>query len=366
MIGVLGASGAVGRAAVTALREAGLGPLRLGARRPHALPADGAAERVAVDATDPRSLAAFCAGLTVLLNCAGPTYELQERMAVAALAAGSDYVDVGGDDPVAEALAARGAPPQGRSVVLSAGTLPGLSVIVPRWLAGRSPGGTRLVAYAGGLEPCTRTVAEEVLLSLTVGGAGGEAFGHSLAAWRHGRRAEKVLRITEDADVPSFPDRAVAHPLLTAESERLAAALGLAELDFYNVHPGPRVRALFAQLPTLDTTAGSARDRVIDRLTAAASVDLAGREPYYRMLFTLTGQHGSRSATVRSGDSYRLTAAVAVLAVRAVLAGEIKPGLHYGGEVLNPHWAVDEINRGGAARVEEVGELSTAYEVGAL
>ncbi|MER7168877.1 NAD(P)H-binding protein [Micromonospora sp. NPDC000207] len=365
MIGVLGASGAVGRHAVQALREAGYGPLRLGARRTERLStADG--EVVAVDVTDARSVAAFCTGLRVVLNCAGPTYALQERMASAALAAGAHYVDVGGDDPVHEKLTAAEAVRGGARVVLSAGTLPGLSALVPRWLAGRWPGAGRLVCHAGGVERCTETVAADFMLSLTVGGAEGEPFGVPLAAWRHGRRVPRALRVVEDAEVPYFPDRATLQPILTAEAERLAATLDLTELDNYNVHPGPRVRALFARLPTLGLDDPGARAAAISRLITAAEVDLAGRRPYYRMVFTLDGPEGPRTAVVSTPSSYRLTAVTGVLAVRAVLDGAVPPGLHFGGEVLDPGWVVDEINRGGAAEIRVPGHDDEAYEEGTL
>jgi hypothetical protein len=344
VIGVLGASGAVGRFAVAALRDGGCGPLRLGARRPERLsPADG--EVTAVDITDAASLAAFCDGLDVVLNCAGPTYALQETMALAALAAGAHYVDVGGDDPVHEKLA--GVLASDATVVLSAGTLPGLSALVPRWLAGRRPGGGRLVCHAGGLERCTETVAADFMLSLFVGGAHGEPFGAPLAAWRNGRRASRALRVAEDAEVPYFPDRATIQPILTAENERLAAMLGLAELDNWNVHPGPRVRALFTRLPGLAPADAAAR------LITAAEVDLAGRDPYYRMVFTLDG---ARTAVVATDSSYRLTAFIGVLAVRAVLDGQITAGVHFAGEALDPQWTVTEVNRSGVAEITVPGE----------
>ncbi|WP_430785148.1 NAD-dependent epimerase/dehydratase family protein [Actinoplanes sp. G11-F43] len=353
MIGVLGASGAVGRHAVRALRDSGCGPLRLGARRTAAL-STGDGQVSAVDVTDARSLTDFCAGLTVLLNCAGPTYALQERMAVAALAAGAHYVDVGGDDPVHEKLTASGAAAGDRAVVLSAGTLPGLSALVPRRLASRWPECGRLESYAGGLEPATATVAEDFLLSLSVGGAHGEPFGTPLAAWRHGRRALRALRVVEDAAVPSFPDRGTLQPILTAEAERLAATLGLAELDNYNVHPGERVRSLFARLPTL---AAEGRNDLAGRIITAADVDLAGRDPYYRMRFVLSGADAEHTAVVTARSSYRLTAAVGVLAVRAILDGTVPAGPHFAGDVLDPGWVIDEINRSGAADIAVLDDL---------
>ncbi|NEA15135.1 NAD(P)H-binding protein, partial [Streptomyces halstedii] len=94
MIGVLGASGAVGRAAVRELRALGHTGLRLGGRTPSALHAvagedpTGQDETVRADATAPDGLRAFTEGCAVVLNCVGPTYLLRATVASAALAAG--------------------------------------------------------------------------------------------------------------------------------------------------------------------------------------------------------------------------------------------------------------------------------------
>ncbi|HSA48744.1 MAG TPA: saccharopine dehydrogenase NADP-binding domain-containing protein, partial [Yinghuangia sp.] len=81
LIGVLGATGSVGLAALRELRAMGFTDLRLGGRRTAALHgvADelgGACEPFTVDADDPEALRSFARGCAVVLNCAGPTYRL--------------------------------------------------------------------------------------------------------------------------------------------------------------------------------------------------------------------------------------------------------------------------------------------------
>jgi hypothetical protein len=359
----------VGRFAVESLHASGFRALRLGARRVDALPTGPDVDAVQVDARNRDDVAAFCAGLRVLVNCAGPSYELKDSVAAAALAAGADYVDVGGDDPAHEALAAAGTVRDGRTAVLSAGTVPGLSVLVPRWLAGAEPAEklTRLVAYAGGLERCSPTVAADIMLSLTVGGADGEPFGHPLAAWRNGRRALRVLRSTEDAELALYPERVALQPILTAEIERLARTLGLDEADWYNVYPGAQVRSLFSQLPTLPVHTPVDRAAVEQRMVTASEVDLAGQDTYYRMAFTLSGPDATRTAVVRAPSSYRITAFVAVAAARAMLDGRVPPGLHFAGEVLDPGWVVDELRRSGIAEVStDTDAAEDGFEEGIL
>ncbi|WP_436791600.1 saccharopine dehydrogenase NADP-binding domain-containing protein [Yinghuangia sp. YIM S10712] len=345
MIGVLGATGSVGLAALRELRAMGFTDLRLGGRRTAALHgvADelgGGCEPFTVDADDPEALRSFARGCAVVLNCAGPTYRLVDTVAVAALAEGAHYVDVAGDDPAAEKLTAKGMPAGDSSVVLSAGALPGLSSLLPRWAARRDfERVTALTAHTGGMEECSPTVAADMMLSLTTGGADGAAYGQALAAWRDGRREPGALRAVEDAAVPGFPDRAALVPFLSGETERLAADIGLVTADWFNVYPGPQVRAALGRLPG-QLAQGADTDTLAEDMIRAANLDLAGRSPYYAMVFTLTGESGGRArtrrVTVRTPSSYRLTAAVGALAVRAVASGQVPPGLHFACDALDP------------------------------
>ncbi|MFF2505876.1 saccharopine dehydrogenase NADP-binding domain-containing protein [Streptomyces sp. NPDC058067] len=378
VVGVLGASGVVGAAAVRTLSALGAGTLRLGARRPGAvaevarsLPG-GSAETWAVDLDDPDRLAQFCAGCTVVLNCAGPSYLVRGRVARAAFAGGADYVDVAGDDPAHAELSPLDLVGLGRSAVLSAGMLPGLSALLPRWLAQRGAGadhatpprtghggaaGGRLTAWTGGLERCSRTVAADLLLSIGTGRTGpadGSAgpvpsYGESLAAWRGGRRASRALCAEDHAELPFFPGAVAVRPYLSSEAERLARALDLDGLDWFNVFPGHRVRdALGALGGFLAECAGQAErwtaeepgrtlDAAADRLARASDLDLVGRRAYYRMVFALEAASGvTTTAVLGTGDSYRLTATIGALAVVSCLAGRVPPGLHYAAEVLDP------------------------------
>ncbi|MET9990479.1 saccharopine dehydrogenase NADP-binding domain-containing protein [Streptomyces mutabilis] len=374
VIGILGASGAVGRAAVRELRALGRTGLRLGGRTEAALRAvaeedsAGRDETVRADAGAPGGLRAFTEGCDIVLNCVGPTYRLRATVASAALAAGAHCVDVAGDDPAAEDLLAAGDPARdGRTVVLSAGALPGLSSLLPRWLAGQGlDGASALTAHCGGLETCSPTVAHDLMLSLTSGGAEGAAYGEPLAAVRGGRRVPRALRTAEDTGHRAFPGRVALQPYLSGESERLATDLGLDRLDWYNVHPGPAVRALLNLLPGR-LAAGDDPAELADRLILAADLDLAGRRPYYVMDFELSGTAAGRPATagltLRAASSYRLTATVGALAVDAVLRDGVPPGVHFACDVLDPDTVVRHLRTRGAADLRLTGAAAGADQV---
>jgi hypothetical protein len=353
VIGVLGATGRVGAAAARAL--APKHPVLLGGRRAEplrTLAAELGADVHVVDLDDPSGLDAFAARCRVVVHCAAPAFGIGDRVARAAARAGADYVDVSGDALLCERLTV---PPAPRVAVLGAGVIPGLSALLPRWLSARTGGIARLTGYAGGVEPCSPGVARDMLLSLDTGGPGGAGYGEPLAAWRGGRRVSRALRAEEDATAPLFPGRVALQPFLAAEAERLARGLGLDTLEWFNVHPGPHVRATMRRLRTLDA------ERAVAELVRAAELDLAGQAPYHLMVFRADERH---TLVVRSRDSYALTGTVAALAAVAVAGGQVKPGVHYACDALDPDEVLDGIER--AARVELLDHDGSLVEEGAL
>ncbi|WP_277212239.1 saccharopine dehydrogenase NADP-binding domain-containing protein [Isoptericola croceus] len=350
-VAVVGASGSIGGELVRLLATlSGSVPLRLrlGGRRAHALLATAEAlrgttagraldvETQVCDVWDDTSLATFCAGADVVVSVAGPTYRIGGRIALAAVAAGAGYVDVGGDDPLLEALA-RHASGHGSPVVASAGALPGASALLPRYLAALLPQGDALTAHVGGMEACSTTVAEDMLLSLSRGGPDGTPFGTPLAAWVAGEVRQRALEVAPAHHLPGARGPVVGQPFLSAETARLAAALGLRSASWWNLWTDGHAWSVLSTLPVLlqDPTT-STRD-IVGHLCRAAELDVLGRRPWYLMRFRLahTGSGQEVVAELRTDSSSLVTALVATTAVRTVLT---TPGLGTGfaADLLDP------------------------------
>jgi Saccharopine dehydrogenase NADP binding domain len=341
MIGLLGATGAVGQATAAELRALAAGDLRLGARRRTSETLDSAAKVSIVDIDDDDALARFCADCRVVVNCAGPSHRFLDRVALAALSAGADYVDAAGDDPVHERLASFVPPAGEHTVIVSAGMMPGLSGLLPRWLASHGFDRLdRLTAYVGGLDRFTLAAAGDYLASLRNG------YGESLASWRNGRRAPATLEPLRDIELPFFAGPITAYPFLSTETERLARALKIGEVNWYNVFGDGRALAAISRLHG-SIHAGVDLDVAAVELVAAAEIDVAGRTPYQLLVFQLDGETGgmarTRSLMLRARDSYRLTGCVAAFATAVLLRGDVHPGLHYAADVLDPEGVVERL-----------------------
>ncbi|MEU6217657.1 saccharopine dehydrogenase NADP-binding domain-containing protein [Streptomyces sp. NPDC047022] len=347
-LAVLGGYGAVG--AVAARELAAAHPearLRIGGRR--LAEATRCADRLgdraepyAVDLNNTASLATFCAGSSVVVNCAGPSYRVLDTVAAAALAVGADYVDAGGDEPVHRALSERDPAGRGRAAVLTAGMMPGLTGLLPRWLAAQGVDEPeRLLGYVGTMDRLTPAGAGDYLLSL------GGAYGEAQSAWRNGTRVLRVLQPLNDIELPFFPGTVSAYPYLSYEVERLARDLGLATVDWYNVFDGgSRMLKALGRLQGA-MTGQSALEPAARELIDAAGLDLFGRDPYQLFVLELTGRSAGRETVralvLRGTDTYELTGAVAAFATGALLAGTVPAGVHYAAEVLDPGLVVERL-----------------------
>lgn len=136
-VGVIGAYGATGEPLVRELAERTDARLLLGGRR-EARAQDlagrlgGSHRATRVDVFDRRSLDSFCADVDVVVNCAGPSQFVGDRVARAAVNAGRQVIDVGGSEEVFSELTSSWTEPErrGLSVIVDAGWIPGLSGVL--------------------------------------------------------------------------------------------------------------------------------------------------------------------------------------------------------------------------------------------
>jgi hypothetical protein len=323
VIGIVGGYGAVGTHAARLLAEAGAGPLRIGGRDPArarraAATLPGAAEAAVVDIADDVSLAAFVEDCEVVVDCAGPSYRTGARVARAARA---HHVSAGGDTPSDHAGT--------RCAVFAAGALPGLSGLLPRWLAAREFDDVHgLTCYAGVLGRFTATGAEDYLHDVL----GGDH--EPLAAWREARPRAAALTRRPAVTLPFFPREVGVVPYLDTEGEHLARALALTEGRWYTVLDGEH---LGVALDAARTLPGA---DAVARLCRAAALDTAGRTPYVILLLqldgTAAGREITRTAVLRSPGIAELTGAMTAAATLSVLNGEVPAGTWRAAAVLDP------------------------------
>ena len=165
-----GATGFVGDATARLAIEYGLRPVLAGrdAVKLEKLASELSVERRVFDLRDPHKIAQALKDVAVVLHCAGPYVNTYKPMVDACLRNGTHYLDLTGEIPVYEALAARDAEAKARGIMIMPGV--GFDVVPTDCLAvhlkQRLPSATRLtLAFQSegptGLPPGTqRTVIE--------------------------------------------------------------------------------------------------------------------------------------------------------------------------------------------------------------
>lgn len=271
-----------------------------------------------LDLTDAAAVAAAVPGYDVVINCAGPSHRLSERIAGVVIAARVPYVDPGGDQALLHLLTA--AEPD-VPVVLQAGVQPGISGLLLRVLAQhRTAESDGITVWCGGLQHLTSASVLEYVATL------GDPHSHPGAALRQGMIHRVGRSDTRPAPARYFSESVTVHPHLDAETISVAAHLGIADVLWMNVFDGVRTtRAM--QLLALDEERRHSSD--LDAVLAAAKLDLFGRRPY----FSIVGSVGATTVAFSCPDSYRLTGAAAAFAAEHI--AKLPPG-------VRPFWRVDE------------------------
>jgi hypothetical protein len=372
LIGIIGGYGAVGRAAARELNSHCGARLRIGGRHADAARTfvhdqlGGAPECLRVDADDPASLRAFCDDCAIVVNCAGPSHRIFDRIALAAFDAGADYIDAYGSDALRESLAAVPAGSH-RVAIVAAGMMPGITGILPRWLARQGLDSFKgMNVYLCVRDRFTETSALDFLFSIANGNDG-----IPLAAWRDGAVAEGALEPLIDVNLPFF-GRVTAYPHLSREMQRLATSLGVPHVSSYLVfHDDAMIGALGRARRRLERQHERA---AASELVVAAELSLFGAAPYQQFLFRLDGQSKGRPVTrrllFRALSTYDISGLVTAMAAIQVLNGRLAPGVHYADDTLDPESVVERLRRSPAVSVLELleadGAATSPSESGAL
>lgn len=143
--GVVGGYGATGRMVASELCKSSDGEILIGGRdlkKNTALAAelDSRVSAAHLEIFDAHSLDDFCGRCSIIVNCAGPVMELQDRVAQTAFRRKCHYIDAAGMSLVKERLLPLGPEIEdaGLSFVVSAGWNPGLTELLPVYAHARA------------------------------------------------------------------------------------------------------------------------------------------------------------------------------------------------------------------------------------
>ena len=320
---LLGGYGGVGRPAALRLAEWFPGQVTVAGRslsqaQELVRHSAGALDAMSVDVSAPDQLARALDGARVVIMC---VERANEQVARACLERGVHYVDVSASESILEPIAALDgvAAEAGAAAVLSVGVAPGLTNLLARR------------CLDGGF--AARRVDVTILLGL------GEHHGADAVRWTVAGLAERPAVGRRRAVLPGFGPRTafwfpfanhggLGVPVTTRLCFDSAAAtwavFGLRGARFFAL---ARRLGLERALTAVGARAHLGSDRFV---VHAAAVDAEGRQVWH---------------AVAGREQGRVTGLVAAYVARALLNGEVAPGVHHIDQVLDAGTLLDDLTR---------------------
>lgn len=363
-IGVLGATGNTGRGAVEAILASpgfavvpgGRNPDQLRAAYPHL--ASGI-EPMYADAFDRESLRRFCGSCEVVVNCAGPSKLIADRVAEAAIGQGVHYVDVSGDEQLYRQLLARKREIEDKrlSVIVSAGAYPGLSEIFPAAAARTHLDEVdSLEMHFAGSGGFSLNAAYDIVCSIQEDAS----LGMTYCADGEARKLDRPVQRT--CKLPPPAGERDAYPILHYEFLSAARAYGFRSAIFYNTYPDKSVLSKLVMIKALEQYKTEEQKRSSAKMLAEHYAGGAGGEPaaaeYTMLHMTAAGRRSGRplrlvSHLLYQGDGSTLSGIVAGFAARLIVeADRKKTGCYLAAEGIEPLRMIDALGGLGERKIQ--------------
>ncbi|EEJ5313237.1 hypothetical protein GQ117_001257 [Salmonella enterica] len=329
MIGILGGNGAVGQQVVRLLHKWNIGEMRIGVRSKDVHTRELKEPSVYykfVDIEDAQSLSSFVDGCEMLINCAGPSKYTSVPALKAALHGKIHYIDAGGEQCISMLADCTS---KQYSLIFSAGALPGISGLLPRWLAQRFIRPVSLKFYCGILDRFTLSGAEDFLDGIYCR----EGNASSLSKFRG--KPEIVL--------PFFPRPVTLAAYHDGETSGVQNSLGLENAEFYIARDGKYVNRALLQMSS------SSRIESVRTLCEAANLDLSGLTPYILYLLQMDGirhdnQLKSYTLMLKGAGVSAMTGSMVASVTMSLLRRDIENRIGLAAEVCNPDPIIDGLN----------------------
>lgn len=325
MIGILGGCGDIGSKLSQILSNETEEVIRIGGRhKKHTVQFDNKHFAwMQADVSDAGSLRAFVDGCRIVVNCAGLKKESSAQVAEITTDAGSHYVDLGAAEQSPSSLKGN----SGLCAVYGAGSMPGLSGLLPRWLSKKFDRVFDLEFYYAGLGSFTETAARDYLEGLS------DSQNKAIAIWKDGRA---VPFTSQSARIKVSQQYVRAFPYFDEESSFVAQELRLKNGVWYMGIDGDctckaleKIKYNYMRNPY----------EAVKDLCAASKADCAARKGYAGMLIQLNGERSGRKKTETLRCLFRSPSHFTASATAAVVLAISKHKMPKGSYLLgkSPH-----------------------------
>ncbi|MCG7409837.1 saccharopine dehydrogenase NADP-binding domain-containing protein [Paenibacillus sp. ACRRX] len=343
-IGILGAAGNVGREAVRTMIAATEYPILLGGRKQEQLRSlfseyETRINVMQVDVYDAEQLHQFCRSCTIVVNCAGPSKQMKDIIAVACLEQGVHYVDVSGDEHLYQLLLRRAHEIEAKNLVflISAGAYPGLSEILPAYTAVQYFDEVHQIeVFFAGQGGFSINAAYDIVCSIKDDTGMGMNYSH------FGKAEKMTGAFHRSYELPPPAGLLDTYPILNSEFQRMADMYNIQSAYFYNTYPNKSVLNQFVMIKALKQYNTEAQKQASAATLTTLFHGSGQAADHYTMFYlTAVGSKDGRRVHLRGSLLYphdwnALSGIVAAQAARLIAQGHSKkPGCFFVAEGID-------------------------------
>lgn len=342
-IGILGVSGRVGRAAVKTLLPLREYKLILGSRNQEKTrkvfpELETGVDCRPVDIYNKDLLEDFCRRCDLVVNCAGPSRQILDRVAAAAIEQGAHYVDVSGDERLYKQLMKRNREIKEKklSVIISAGVYPGLSELFPAYVAEKYFEDLDLLElFFAGQGEFSLNAAYDIVCSIQ------DNTGLGMTYCENGEAKKITTAFHSSYLLPRPAGKLDTYPILNQEFKQLANRYNIKSAYFYNTYPNKSVLNKFVMIKALEQYKTEEQKRTSARILA----EQYGGEKKETKDFTMfhLSAKGSKNGkpmqldanVLFQNDWNTLSGIIAANVARLIIEGQRDPGCFFAAEGVN-------------------------------
>jgi len=301
---------------------------------------------VRLDYRSEKELDAFCSECMLIINAAGPSLIIEDKIARKALEHNCHYVDIGGYNALYDKLKPyeEEIKSKGLCYVLGAGWMPGISGLLPLYAIQRALSESveikHVCLHYGAVEAWSYGSSYDLAASSKI----------SKFSWykKDGKEIINSMNCSRQVYFPEINRKKTCYPLFDDQLEKCAKELKAESFITYAIMNDFRSTLAYLAVRTLYKNNPEKAARCIQR----DSLRLRQKEGSWGLLKcriegTCGGAPAFREAKLKVTDNFLPSALPSAVAARRIINGELSPGLDYLCYLTNPEAFLKELsNRG--------------------
>lgn len=325
-IGVVGASGEIGSAAVEYLLKRGKKVIG-GQRRAESAFQDNPDFRLhRMDLYKDEELQKFCNSCGVVMNCAGPSYKIRGRVAKCAGKAHTVYIDL--SDIIIKELQIQESLPKNEVYIVGTGYLPGISGILFNAICSGYRKIDKFQGFQAGRQYYTKIAFQDILISSISNSGYPDAF------LKKGAVGRSLYACDGKIDIPGIPEPVCLKPYIPYEILDAARQTDkITELHWFNALTDKKMMNMMMKAYAAYAASDEEGSKMAEKMYDDFFSHMENRPNWSELLYEVTGvknQQRSRERFILNlKDSNRFCGLIGAKTAIKMLEDVPEPGIYW-------------------------------------